>query len=381
MADKADLKRKRTKGFYVGNKKKKRGQEFLTPGMKGVLVTCNERERLCIREAYNVLNEYADQLYGPEHGRQEDDPGNESDSEDIEEALAKEVKELQETKQEKRFQSVLSGAVNVIFIKTNLPDSEDPTDLVHTILTDMLKTGCKKTRHCQRFLPIAGSCHANMADLQKLAEQMFQSTFFAEEAQPSTFCVMYKSRNNSNIQRDNTIAKLAAMVMNADKGHTVNLNNPDLAICVEIIKNVCCLSVVKDFSKLRKYNIHEVNKQIIQSQPNLNSARQEKANDQSIETTKNDNSQDTSETDVSHTGDKVVHDTVVQDTVVHDTVVRDTVVDHHDTVVHDAVVQDTVIHNTVVQDAVVHDTVDQDAAVHNTGTANPDIKIIKESRE
>ena len=42
------------------------------------------------------------------------------------------------------------------------------------------------SRHCQRFLPIAGSCHANMADLQKLAEQMFQSTFFAEEAQPST---------------------------------------------------------------------------------------------------------------------------------------------------------------------------------------------------
>lgn len=66
--------------------------------------------------------------------------------------------------------------------------------------------------------------------------------------------------------------------------------------------------MVKDFSKLRKYNIQEVNKQIIQSQPNLNSARQEKANDQSIEKTKNDNSQDTSETDVSHTGDKVVHD-------------------------------------------------------------------------
>lgn len=42
------------------------------------------------------------------------------------------------------------------------------------------------SRHCQRFLPISGSCHANMADLQKLAEQMFQSTFFAEEAKPST---------------------------------------------------------------------------------------------------------------------------------------------------------------------------------------------------
>ena len=94
---------------------------------------------------------YAEQLYGPEHSRQEDDPGNESDCEDIEEALAKEVKQLQETKQEKRFQSVLSGAVNVIFIKTNLPDSKDPTDLVHTILTDMLKTGSKKTRWDQRW--------------------------------------------------------------------------------------------------------------------------------------------------------------------------------------------------------------------------------------
>lgn len=77
---------------------------------------------------------------------QGDDTTNGSDSEDIEEALAKEVKELQGTKHEKRFQSVLSGAVNVIFIKTNLPDSKDPTDLVHTILTDMLKTACKKTR-------------------------------------------------------------------------------------------------------------------------------------------------------------------------------------------------------------------------------------------
>ena len=112
---------------------------------------------------------------------------------------------------------------------------------------------------------------------------------------------------------------------------------------------------MKDLFKLRKYNIHEVNKQIIQSQSNLDSARQEdkKANDPSIEKT-NDNTQDTSETDDSHTGDKVVRDTVVQDKVVHDTVV-----------------QGTVVHNTVVQDTVVHD----------TGTANPNIKTVKKSQE
>ena len=35
----------------------KKGQELLAPGMKGVLVTCNQREKLCVREAYNLLNE------------------------------------------------------------------------------------------------------------------------------------------------------------------------------------------------------------------------------------------------------------------------------------------------------------------------------------
>ena len=123
---------------------------------------------------------------------------------------------------------------------------------------------------------------------------------------------------------------------------------------------MCCLSVVKHFFKLRKYNIHEVNKQIIQSQSNLNSAGQEdeKANDPSADNT-NDNSQDIPiKTDVSQSGDKVLHDTVVQDEVVLDPVV-------HDKVVHDPVVHDTVIQDTVVQDR---------------GTANPNI-LTKESQK
>ena len=113
--------------------------------------------------------------------------------------------------------------------------------------------------------------------------------------------------------------------------------------------------MVKDLFKLRKYNIQEVNKQIIQSQSNLNSARREdkKANDPSIEKI-NDNSQDISSTDVSHTGDIVANDTVAHNTVAQDTVSQDTVV------------QDTVARDTVVQD---------------TGTADNPIILIKESQE
>lgn len=38
----------------------------------------------------------------------------------------------------------------------------------------------------------------------------------------------------------------------------VDLNNPQYTVVVEIIKNVCCLSVVKDYVLFRKYNLQEV---------------------------------------------------------------------------------------------------------------------------
>lgn len=56
------------------------------------------------------------------------------------------MKELQSPCQERRFQTIISGANNLNFIKTNLPDSKDPADLVHFVLEDIMKTQCKKTR-------------------------------------------------------------------------------------------------------------------------------------------------------------------------------------------------------------------------------------------
>ena len=49
----------------------------------------------------------------------------------------------------------------------------------------------------------------------------------------------YKARNNNVIKRDDVIQLLASMVTkNGDFPHVVDLNNPELAILVEIVK-VC----------------------------------------------------------------------------------------------------------------------------------------------
>lgn len=55
------------KQFSTNLMKKKRMDLFVKPGLKGFLCTCNGYEKDCIRESYNLLNEYADKLYGEEN--------------------------------------------------------------------------------------------------------------------------------------------------------------------------------------------------------------------------------------------------------------------------------------------------------------------------
>lgn len=49
--------------------KRQKVSRELDVGMQGILITCNMNERKCTSEAYNLLNEYADKLYGPEKVR------------------------------------------------------------------------------------------------------------------------------------------------------------------------------------------------------------------------------------------------------------------------------------------------------------------------
>lgn len=63
MSDKQD-KRKRKKKYYQNNKKQNTG--VLDAGLKGILITCNNEQK-CVKESYNILNEFADDLFGLEN--------------------------------------------------------------------------------------------------------------------------------------------------------------------------------------------------------------------------------------------------------------------------------------------------------------------------
>ncbi|XP_036911687.1 THUMP domain-containing protein 1 [Sturnira hondurensis] len=246
------------------------GSRQLEPGLKGILITCNMKERKCIEEAYILLNEYGDDLYGPEKfiDKDQQPSGSERrDHDDMEAALKKEVGDIKASTEMRlrRFQSVESGANNVVFIRTL---GIEPEKLVHHILQDMYTTKKKKTRAILRMLPISGTCKAFLEDMKKYAETFLEPWFKAPNK--GTFQIVYKARNNSHVNREEVIKELAGIVGSLNSENKVDLTNPQYTVVVEIIKAVCCLSVVKDYLLFRKYNLQEVVKST-KDRPQLNS--------------------------------------------------------------------------------------------------------------
>ncbi|XP_043416293.1 THUMP domain-containing protein 1 [Prionailurus viverrinus] len=253
--------KRKGKAQYVQAKRARRcdggGPRQLEPGLQGILITCNMNERKCVEEAYSLLNEYGDDMYGPEKFTDKDQQpsGSEGEDDDMEAALKKEVGDIKASTEMKlrRFQSVESGANNVVFIRTL---GIEPEKLVHHILQDMYKTKKKKTRVILRMLPISGTCKAFLEDMKKYAETFLEPWFKAPNK--GTFQIVYKSRNNSHMNREEVIKELAGIVGSLNSENKVDLTNPQYTVVVEIIKAVCCLSVVTDYMLFRKYNLQEV---------------------------------------------------------------------------------------------------------------------------
>lgn len=235
---------KKRKGYYMGSKAKKAKRDLFGPGMKGFLCTCNKRVKECIREAYNVLDDFASKLYPKEEKK--------DCEENIENELAKELQELKKDAEERRFQVVDTGSNSCVFIKTTL---EDPTKLAEAIAKDIHDTKIPRSKCLIRLIPINTTCKAYMDDITKMADKMFDEYF---KGDPTTFSIFYTKRNNNTLLRDEVISMLVQLVRDRNPGHKVDLKNSKKTIVIEVLKAVCGISVVSNFHQYRRYNLLEL---------------------------------------------------------------------------------------------------------------------------
>ncbi|KAF9349620.1 THUMP domain-containing protein 1 [Mortierella sp. AD094] len=224
----------------------------IDPKMKGVMVTCARgKETQAGQEACDLLSEYAEKLYGS--GSTADEPEGDED-ESIEDAIAREVAQAKKTKGGKKFLPLLTGTDCVIFIRAM---DIEPSSLCHYVLTDLQNSGSKRTRYCQRFIPVDETSYANMDDITVMSERVLKPYFHAENQQPTTFKVIPKVRHNDKVDRE-VLVKMLASSAGRNQKHSVNLNEPNYVILAEVIKSICFLSVVKDYDNLKKYNIQSI---------------------------------------------------------------------------------------------------------------------------
>ncbi|XP_043248501.1 THUMP domain-containing protein 1 homolog [Colletes gigas] len=266
---------KRKKDYYQknGNNLKKHKQFSLEIGMTGFLCTCNFREKDCVRDAYKLLSEFADEIYGS-HTVQDSDNDNtkvstteqddsvnskteqDDEKDDISTALNKEINELRAEYKKpiaaRRFQAVDTGVKNVIFIKSTLPD---PLELVTKIVTELDKTKQQRTRYLLRLLPIEVVCKAYMDDIKLKADVVLEK-YFAQE--PKTFSIVFNRHCNNNIHRDEVIEDLAEIINKKNPGNKADLKNPELAVIVEVIRGICLISIAPNYYKFKKYNLLEI---------------------------------------------------------------------------------------------------------------------------
>lgn len=244
--------------FKHGKKKyfQQSKKQVLQSGQRGFLVTCNMNEKACVRECYNLLNHYADELYGPEGQPDESKQAantpvaGESDSDDLDAAVAKCREVIAQKKQ--RFQNVDTGTTNCLFIRTQL---EDPVALGKHIVNDIKTTGKAMSRFVLRLVPIESVCRANMPDIINAAGALFDKHFLKEA---TTYGIIFNHRYNQQIKRDTIIKELAELVNSKNVGNKVDLHNAKKSIIVEVLRGWCLLSVVDNYLEFKKYNLAEL---------------------------------------------------------------------------------------------------------------------------
>ncbi|XP_077292770.1 THUMP domain-containing protein 1 homolog [Arctopsyche grandis] len=267
---------------------KKRHFQQLEVGARGFFCTCNFQEKNCIKEAYNLLNEFApadpavNQTATPNPTPTPTPtsipaPKVDDECEDPSEMLHQQIAEIKaEEHRPKRFYSLTTNVNNCIFIQANV---EDPVVLGHTIAKHIADTKIQKSRFLLRLVPIEVTCSVTLTDIINSAGKLFDKHFLCE---PTTFSIVFNRRYNNSVSRDIIIKELADLVTSKNCNHKADLTNPKLAIIVEVLKGVCMMSVLPDYHKLKKYNLIE-----LCSSPDKDNANKQ-ANDDSVTITDKD---------------------------------------------------------------------------------------------
>ncbi|KAH7911683.1 hypothetical protein BJ138DRAFT_1172406 [Hygrophoropsis aurantiaca] len=227
----------------------------------GVWASCVKgKEKQTVGELYDLFESVAAEIWPVPDGRPPSDDGSASDEEselDVEKQIAKEVAAMKRPRHEPRFVNCQTNTPCVVFIACKPP--VDPVKLITTHIEKVVTTGVTRTKYTHRLVPVSGSCVANLPEIRSLCQRVFPPFFAQNEGgNPSKihrYKIELRMRNHNSISRMDIIQEVAKCI---PETYTVDLDNPEVFVLVEIFKSVCGVSVVTDYYRLQKFNVMEL---------------------------------------------------------------------------------------------------------------------------
>lgn len=208
---------------------------LLKAGHHGFLVTYKLSEEECIQDSIQLLNDYADEMYGKISSDSADNIP---------------VNKRTGAGEQARFEFVNTELVNCLFIKTVLPD---PKELALKIMYDAAQKKKVPSRHIVQLLPIEVVTNADLPSIIKAARKLFDKYFLI----PKTFAIMFNNRFDNNLEKRQVVLKLTKLVRAKNKHNKLNREHPELMVVVEALNGLCLLGVLPQFYDFKRYNLME----------------------------------------------------------------------------------------------------------------------------
>lgn len=208
----------------------------------------------------------------------------------IMEELEKEIKKLRYNNYESYYTDQGVGEIPCIgYIAPNFknsinfdefPDVLKPLSLCYTIWNEIISPENRKSktiyttlRYAQRIIPLEMTCYANANDIRRMMKQILfinhsdifklgiPETPILPQYQTS-YAIFVQSRYHDTVQKTEIVDIITSLIQSAHciwnqgQHHSsmlyVDLKNPKISICVELLKNICGASVIVDYVTLYK---------------------------------------------------------------------------------------------------------------------------------
>lgn len=243
--------------------KKKSNEININEEMKGFLIfTDKHREKNCIRDSYNILNDVTEKLYPNLDNNESNINLNEEinikNNTNISSKIEEEIQKLKKNKN--IFYSIDTRCAAIVFIKIDHEYTEQisPKEVVNYIINEVITTKKLLSKCISKFYPIEICIKYDYDTLKEKVDELVKKYFSDNIEKTKTWKIELRVRNNNSANKKEIMNYIFNRI-NRDK-YKVEYKNPELTFFVEISCNLMCLSVLEKFSEYKSYNIQSLAK-------------------------------------------------------------------------------------------------------------------------